>query len=116
VTPYSIDQIEISDQFIEVRYWVNQQKNAQSVLFRVPEFEHWLSQVRSVSWPTYWDNWQPLNPRGYAHRIIGGDIQRFFEYKMSMMGLGEGINFSQHQRPMHRVGNTDESNSKSQTA
>lgn len=116
MTPYSIDQIEISDQLIEVRYWVNQEKSTQSVLFRVPEFEHWLSQVRSVSWNTYWDNWQPLSPQGYAHRIIGGDIERFFQYKMSIMGEGEGINFSQHQRPMHRVGKSGKSDNKSQTA
>ncbi len=103
MTPFSIDHIQINDQLIDIKYWVGNEKQYQSVLFKIPEFERWLNQIRAVSWDNYWDNWQPQLPSAYNHRIVSGDIQRFFEYKMGITSRHDQPILGDLKRPMHKV-------------
>jgi hypothetical protein len=119
VTPLSIDHIQVTDQLIDINYWVGNEKTSQSVLFRVTEFEHWLSNVRKISWDSYWENWQPKTPNTYNHRIVTDDIQRFFDYKMGVTAPQQQPLLSDLKRPMHKVTSelkTSTSNKKSRSA
>ena len=73
---FEIDHIEVSDNSIEITYWLSEFKDKQTVVTKVVDFEKWLSSKRSISISAYWDHWDSNHKDGISNQIVIRDIKQ----------------------------------------
>jgi len=101
---FEIDHIEVSDNNIEVTYWLSGFNDKKSVITKIDDFENWLSGQRDVSISAYWDHYDYINGDAISNQIVIRDIKQYLSYRF---GLDKSISIKNQtysdKKPMTRV-------------
>ena len=100
-----IDSIEVTDSLIDVTYWISGIKESQSIIFKVGDFEKWLTRQRRVSTSAYWDHWDGQDHDDHGHQLFINDVESYLVYRVEMFQTvaSRSVINSTARKPMTRV-------------
>ena len=103
-----IDYIEVSDDVIDVSYWLPDHNDRQSTIFRIQEYEQWLLGQRDVSLSAYWDQWDPQALDSLSYQIVLDDVGQYLGFKFDMFksAVQRPVSRYANKKPMTRVSDT----------
>ena len=101
---FEIDHIEVSDNIIEVTYWLSEFNEKQILVTKVIDFEKWLTNQRDISISAYWDQWDSIKEDDISNQIVIKDIKQYLIYRF---GLDKSVPVKHqvfsNKKPMTRV-------------
>lgn len=102
-----IDNVELSEANIAVKYWLSGGDDFQYLIFRISDFEHWLRVERKISIQKYWDHWDQAADEELGTAIIHQDVKQFLANKLSQGLASTRLPLTKvNKKPMSRVSGT----------
>ena len=100
-----IDSIEVNDSLMDITYWLSNEKRQQSIIFKVKDFENWLTRQRKVSASAYWDHWDVQDHNNPNHQLFINDVEAYLAYRVEMFQTvtSRSVIQSTERKPMTRV-------------